>query len=45
MPKQPVRIIKKKMTSKHILYKVEWSNGCTSYEPFTELGAEMLPLI
>ncbi len=45
MPKQAVRILKKKMTPKNILYKIEWSNGCISYEPFTEIGSDLLPLI
>lgn len=45
MPKHALRIVKKKITPKSILYKIEWSNGCISYEPFTEIGPDLLPLI
>lgn len=45
MPKHAIRVIKKKFTSKSIVYKIEWSNGSISYEPFTEIEPELLPLI
>jgi hypothetical protein len=41
-PKKFNSIIKKKIKDKRILYKIEWTNGAISYEPFTELDYELL---
>lgn len=45
MARVPVKVLKKKITSKNILYKMEWENGSITYEPLADLTPQMMPLI
>lgn len=44
MPKA-VRILKKKITSEFVLYKIQWSNGSKTYEALTSIPPDVMPLI
>ena len=45
MPKSALRVLKKKILDNRILYKIEWSNGSISYEPFSNLEEEVSLLV
>lgn len=45
MSKRALRVIKRKILDNKILYKIEWSNGSISYEPFSNLEEEVSLLV